>query len=151
VYEQFSEFVGKKEPPNRFWPLTERHVRDAERRLGYTFPSELRWFFSEIGCGFFSQGILDKKRDRSLVNGVLSPAEIADLLLKTDNPLRPGEGFMEGVMPFFDVGESSYLVLRPASVSPNRVYWPDGKEVISETLQEFFNRLHEQAGFYRKT
>src|SRR5262245_57168076 len=132
MFEFLTEFIGKPQPPNRFWPIEEKDVVKAETRLGYTFPSELRSFFLEIGCGFFSQGIKDKKRDRSLINGVLSPVEIADLLLNSDYPARPAEGFVEGALPFFDIGENSYLVLRPDSATPNRVYWPDGKKVISD-------------------
>ena len=151
MFDYFAEFVGKQQPPNRFWRVEEKDVLTAEAHLGYKFPSELRAFFLEIGCGFFAQGAKDKKRDRSLINGILSPSEISDLLLNNENPARPAEGFMNGVMPFFDIGENSYLVLRPESGKPNRVYWPDGKKAIANDLQAFFENLRQEAGFYRKT
>lgn len=80
----------------------------------------------------------------------MSPTEVADLLMDKTNPARPGEGLPQGVMPFFDVGENTYLVVRPQSSKPNRVYWPGGKALIAESLQKFFESLHRNAGFYRQ-
>jgi hypothetical protein len=65
------------------------------------------------------------------------------------DPARPPEGFVPGVMPFFDVGEQTYLVTRPSSDHPNAVYWPDGKSEVSDSLGAFFKDLYLRAGFYR--
>jgi antitoxin YxxD len=148
MFEYLKEFVGKPKPPNRFWALSEGDIEKAEERLGFSFPLELRTFFTEIGCGFFAQGMDDKRRDRSLINGILSPGEIADILTDPTHLLRPGEGFPPGVIPFFDIGENSYLVV--ALLGSNRVYWPGARKLIAESPQDFFQQLYRHAGFYRK-
>jgi hypothetical protein len=149
MFEYLQPYIGKKKPPNRFWPVDPADVEDAERRLGVRFPGQLRTFYAEVGCGFLAQGKEDRRRGPSLVNGVLSPVEIASLLLDPSEPARPAEGFMPGVMPFFDVGEQTYLVMRPSSSQPDAVYWPDGKSKVSDELEAFFKDLYQRAGFYR--
>ena len=149
MFDHLSKYIGAAKPPNRLWLVKPNEIEDAETRLGFAFPYQLRRFYNEVGCGFLSQGVEDKKRDPSLINGILGPSEVADLLCDADNPARPYEGFVDGVLPFFDVGENTYLVLLPRSDSPNRVYWPDGKQIIAEDLYEFFKELHRHAGFYR--
>ena len=151
MFDYLKTFIGAHDSPNDFYPVSKREIEIAEERLGFLFPSDLKTFFEEIGCGFLKIGVDDSKRDPSLVNRFLSPKEIADILLDEDNMMRPYEGFLKGVMPFFDVGENTYLVLRPKSRTPNKVFWPDGKETIAETFHEFVERLHKNADFYRNS
>jgi len=149
MFEYLERYVGVKKPPNRFWTVEQHEIESAEVCLGFSFPEQLFGFYSEIGSGFLSQGVEDKERDPSLINGILSPGEVEDVLLENDNPARPLEGFTTNAIPFFDAGENTYLVLLPHSEKPNRVYWPDGKQVVSESLDEFFRSLYHRAGFYR--
>jgi hypothetical protein len=149
VFERYKQFVGAIKPPNRFWPVTADEIGAAEARLGHEFPSELRKFFQEIGYGFYGEGIKDSKRTH--VNRVMDPTSIADILLDKSEPYRPHEGFLNGVMPFFDLGESTFLVLKPKTTLPNRVFWPDGVKVVSESLIEFFEELYVHADFYHKS
>jgi antitoxin YxxD len=148
MFETFVSFVRKEKGPNRFWPIDKNQIDEAESRMGVTFPPDLRVFFTEVGSGFWAQGIADAEWDRSLVNRLPSPGQIADLVCDDQNPWRPREGFVDGAIPFFDVGEDTYLVLLPQSDVPSRVYWSDGKQVVTESVEEFFNELHQHAGFY---
>ena len=145
MFEQYKTFIGRKEPPNRFWPLTEPVIAAAEARLGYQFPLELRTFYLEIGHGFYAQGVSD--RARTNVNRILSPNAIVDLVTMKSNPQRPPEGFPADTMPFFDTGSWTYLVLKPTN-EPRRVYGPSGHTVISESVHEFFAALYNKSDFY---
>jgi len=149
MFDYLREFVGRTVPPNRFWPLSDEDIDKAEQRLHFRFPPQLRTFFQEIGCGFLAQGIDDNKRDRSLVNRVLSPGEIADILTISDLPTRPAEGFPKGVIPFFDIGENSYFVLSLSDSDPHAVYWPGARKPVAVSVQKFFQQLYCHAGFYR--
>jgi antitoxin YxxD len=149
MFEIFKRFVGKNAGPNRFWPVDQNQIDEAESRTGIAFPCELRAFYAEVGSGFWARGNSDRAWDRSLVNRILSPRDVADLLCDDLDPWRPSEGFVEGGLPFFDVGENTYLVLLPNSETPSRVHWPDGKGVVSDDLSSFFFKLSQRAGFYR--
>jgi hypothetical protein len=152
VFEKFKPYIGRHDLPNDFYPVSLASITDAEERLGYSLPSELRAFYEEVGSGFFTIGVKDSERDPSLVNRVVSPMGIVELLFDTTCQYRPYEGFVEGVLPFFDCGEGTFLVLRPRSSNPNAVYWPSGVESqrITSSVISFFDELYERAGFYRE-
>ena len=38
--------------PNTRYPVSDEDIKEAEGRLGFQLPSQLRVFFQEIGCGF---------------------------------------------------------------------------------------------------
>ena len=151
MFETFATYVGKKKGPNRFWHVDESAIAEAETRLGMKFPAALRAFFSKVGSGFWAKGTADSAWDRSLVNRIPSPRQIADLYCNKDDPWRPNEGFGEGAIPFFDVGENTYFVVIPKMKSSGAVYWPDGKQVVTDSLDEFFSELEMHAGFYRQS
>lgn len=148
MFETYSKFVGKDDGPNRFWHVADNEVEEAESRMGLTFPSDLQAFFTEVGSGFWAQGTADAEWDRSLVNRILSPSQVADMVCDEQNVWRPSEGFPKGVIPFFDIGDNAYLVMQPQSDTPNRVYWPGGRQIVAETLKEFFEQLQSHARFY---
>ena len=149
MFSYFAQFVTTPTAANRMWPVTSQSISDAEARLGFTIPSQLKRFWEEAGSGFYAQGTSDKEWDRSLVNRIVGPRSAVDLLLDPTNPAAPAEGFVDDVLPFFDTGENTYLVLCPFSDNPNSVYWPDGEELISDSLEEFFAKLQQRAAFYR--
>ena len=39
--------------PNVYYPVAEEEVLDAESRLGFRLPEQLRTFYQEVGYGFF--------------------------------------------------------------------------------------------------
>jgi len=148
MFDDFKQFIGRRDLPNHFYPCSDKDIADAERRLGHSFPGQLRHFFREVGCGFYRVGINDEDRDPTLINRIVPPDQIADLLLVPDNPWRPHEGFADDALPFLDCGDNTYLVLMPKSDQPNAVYWPGGKLKIADSLEEFFFKLYEHADFY---
>lgn len=148
MFDYLRKYIGKKTPPNRFAKLTSTEIKDAEDRLRMTFPNQLRAFYREIGHGSLSHGVEDDPEWEGDYNEILHPRDIASLLCDADNAMRPREGFREGVLPFCHVGECTYLMLRPKSEAPNRVYWPGGTRVISESIEEFFEELYRHAKFY---
>src|ERR1041385_4245620 len=148
MFEKFKPFVGRKTDANYFWPVTPSQVQEAEGRLGYSFPDELRAFYREIGAGFFERGANDTGRELYVVNRIVPPNEVADMVLDPLHAARPGEGFAPGAVPFFDLGERNYLILFPSASHPNRVFKCDGHTVVSDDLVEFFDKLFVSADFY---
>ncbi len=147
MFEQYKLFVGNSGPPNRFWAVQEAEIDSAETTIGMLFPGQLRRFFTEIGYGFYARG--QKDNTPTHVNRILSPKAIANMVARPSTAGRPPEGFPKGAIPFFELGECAYLLLKPNSDSPNCVYSPDGHTVVSVDLQVFFEDLYNSAGFYR--
>jgi antitoxin YxxD len=130
--------------------VSDRDIAAAERRMGLSLPLELRTFYREVGWGFFAKGEEEAKWNRNLVNRVIPPDEIADLLLDSDQPLRPSEGFVRGALPFFELGSGTFLLLKPKSKEPNKVYHADGKRVVADSVVDFFRQLYVNAAFYKR-
>jgi antitoxin YxxD len=68
-------------PPEQkhvFYPLNEREVEAAEKRLNRTFPKELREFYLQIGYGFMCIN------QSTFINRIMDPHSIADLILGED-------------------------------------------------------------------
>src|SRR5262245_13247416 len=132
--EEFKKFVGldenSSEPtPNIFWPVPESEILHAERLIGVRFPETLRQFYQEIGYGFFTQGTENATDDGFLINRLIDPESVADMVVNPASVQRPPEGFPEGVIPFFDLGNYTYLVIKSTPVSPDSVFWPGGKRL----------------------
>ena len=148
MFENYVPCIGADNGPNRFWPIQEEEIDTAESRMDVKFPSALRNFYLNVGCGFWCKGTADADWDRSLVNGILSPNEIAELVCDEENIMRPQEGFAPSTIPFFDCGENTYLCLAP-EFDQSPVYWSDGKTKVCQCLVSFFHELEVHAAFYR--
>jgi hypothetical protein len=150
MFERFKKFVEVHNGPNYFASVSEDEIVAAEEQLGFQFPDQLRQFYLEVGCGFYRLGTKDEKRDPTLVNRIVPPSDIYSILYDEDCEWRPYEGFVTGVVPFFDCGDGTYLVVKSHSANPNAVYWPSGRdsEKVTESLEAFFSQLYERAGFY---
>ena len=146
MFEKFVEYQGK-ELPNVLYPVEMKEIIDAEERMQLQFPQQLRLFFVEAGCGVIRMGKRDTEWRRSLVNGILSPSEIASMVCDIDDPTRPQGGIRDGHLPFFDMGWRDYLFVNALSDNPNEVLWQDGT-VMLNSIKEFFDCLYEQADFY---
>lgn len=153
MFEFLSRYVNVTEGPNSFVPVTQDEIVEAERRIGFSLPEQLRRFYREIGCGFLKAPKESDPNDDTCfdtINRVVGPSEMADLYLGLDK-WGPAEGFLPGLVPFFDLGEDTYLVLKIMEPSDSAVYWPNGKRKVAGTLEEFFIRLHENPSFYLST
>lgn len=147
MFEEFEKFRGKKAGPNKFWPVTSQQIKAAEKQLGHRLPQTLRQFYAKVGCGFWGKGAENLEWERSLINGILSPEQIADLVHNPENLWRPKTGFVEGTIPFFDTGESDFLVVWLRG-EPLGVFWPSGELMITPTIADFFSQLSQNARFY---
>lgn len=149
MFEEFAKFLGEEAGPNRFWPVTSQQIKAAEKRLDHRLPQTLRQFYAKVGHGFWAKGADNAEWERSLINGIVSPMLIVDLVHNPENPYRPQRGFVEGTIPFFDTGESSFLVVW-LSGEPPGVFWQDAEEddMITSTIAEFFSQLSQNARFY---
>jgi hypothetical protein len=143
---------GTSDPQeNVFYPIYENEIHESEKRLGFKFPSELRSFFLEIGCGFLIKShtdILSEYHNNSL----LDPMSIADILLEgvDSGQLHPETEFLEGEMPFFEIGEMrDFFTMYPLGDKPNAVYDNLNGKIIEESFSKFIWRLYyESPTFY---
>jgi antitoxin YxxD len=127
--------------PNVFYPVTDAEIATSEQRLGYELPQQLQTFHREVGYGFFKSSSPESRgSEYNYINRFLAPSQVADLLLGNDEEVMPSEGFDDGEIPFFEVGDRLYLVLRPNSSHSAQVCWPYGDKV-SDDLIEFTERL----------
>src|SRR5688572_20313566 len=95
--------------PNVRYPIDQNDITEAETRLGFSFPPQLRAFFTEIGSGFLTTGMNSAAPAKvTYINRFLDPDEVATLYLKEDDELVPSEGFGAGEIPFFEVGDRLY-------------------------------------------
>ena len=133
--------------PNVYYPVSNEEISGSESRLGYRLPEQLTTFHREIGYAFFTSASSSKAGEVNYINRFLAPSQIVSLLLNHDEESRPSEGFKEGEIPFFEVGDQLYLVLRPSRTHLHHVAWPYGK-IICNDLVEFTNRLAENPRFY---
>ncbi len=156
MFEQFKKFVDPnarpdRSKPNKFWPVPEADILEAERLMGSRFPETLRRFYQEIGYGFFIQGIENEKADRFLINRLVDPRSVADMVVNPASVQRPPEGFPGGGIPFFDLGDYTYLVIKATPDAPDGVFWPHGERLVSKSFAEFLESLYRSAKFYKLT
>jgi hypothetical protein len=138
----------KPDHPNPYYPVSDAEITVSESKLGYQLPEQLRNFHRQVGYGFFKSASPQVRGGNyNYINRFLAPSQIADLLLGNDEESTPSEGFGDGEIPFFEVGDRLYLVIRPSPSHPNQVAWPFG-DVVSDDLYEFTRRLAANPRFY---
>lgn len=162
------EFDGTSR--NRFTPVKKEELdknNEKAKELGFEFPSEMLLFYQEIGCGFLSapHDVQDGYKANE-VNLFLHP-ELAVGLYKSDTnvsfkdegetyievegyymPLETYELLQPGDLPFFEVSNGQFLVMRPNSENPNAVFTDKGDKV-ENSFEKFVWRLYyESPTFY---
>lgn len=152
MYEFLKKYAGVREGRNFFMAVKNGDIEEAEERLGFALPQQLKEFYVEIGFGFLCapKNNLETTDERLLarsVNRVIGPGEAADLYLG-EGDVGPQEDFLPWLFPFFDLGEGTFLVLMSQDDDDKGVYWPDGKKLVAANLEEFFRKLHEDPNFY---
>jgi hypothetical protein len=130
-------------------------IEDAEKRLGFEFPSQLKEFWHEIGPGVLRASVNSPKNYKCSHNNIiLGPTTIANILLSDpdspDCPVIPEfyQTLLPGAMPFFEIGDSvDFLFMYPESENPNAIW--DYKTKICDSFEEFIHRLYyESPTFY---
>jgi hypothetical protein len=151
--EEERRVVGSTPYPGiSFYAVSDSKLAEAERRLGFTFPNQLRTLYSKIGYGFIDKSPITGKS--AVQNYVVPPTLVAELMALSDPPPlpvpdygAPRNGFPEGCLPFLDMGDGSFLYLKPQSDNPNAVWGVRGDKLICNDLVEFFARLYEDPWF----
>ena len=132
--------------PNVFFPLSENDISKQERRLGFDFPFQLRTFYKEIGNGFITANVSDAEKNISCssINRFITPEEATDLYIGEDVVVMPEEGFGDDELPFFEIGDGLFLVMRK---NCNGIYWSLG-DLVANDLVEFVKQLLDSPIFY---
>jgi antitoxin YxxD len=151
------KFFERPETNNYFYPVTEKEICDAEKKMGFPIPSELREFYLEIGTGKLPISLKEKDTNNGLENRILSPDHLADIMTGTLINEETGlyfsrdnyEDMQPGDLPFFEIFNSSqYLYMKVNSDNPNAV-WDLCDIKIEDSFERFIWRLyHEKSDFY---
>ena len=141
---------------NEFWPVSESDILKSEQKLGFSFPSQLRDFYKQIGYGFLTyphQYSSDYHfRGSNLIHAPISVADIAVegpesgmIAESTYELLSPGD------LPFFEIGDSSsFMIMKLNSDNPNAV-WYMGAEKIEDSLEKFiWNLYYDDPSYYTR-
>lgn len=143
MFEVLKSYIGKDEGPIRFVSLDTEEVAKAESELGFPLPSKLKAFYSSIGYGW-----LGSEERGDLRNLVIHPLDIVDLL-NGESEFSPPDDFLEGDLPIFDCGGDRFLVTRPGSSDPEKVYKDDGSvNAIATDVEDLLNKLLADPSFY---
>lgn len=148
--QNFVDISAFRESENRndnfFISVSPDQILDAERRLGFSLPSQLRCLYEEFGYGFITVGRDSLCRTTS-TNRICTPKDIGDLREGICEWMMPYTKIQPDVLPFFDRDVDLFLCMRPFSENPNAVYWMWG-EKICDSLVEFFQRLVENPDWF---
>lgn len=137
------DFVVKNNN-HKFYELKENDLTEAEERLGFSFPKELREFYLEIGYGFI------KGNNENAINRLLDPDTIADITLREDiyefDPDLDGIYEEEDKLVFYEVNEGVYLTLDLNENEKSPVFFFDTK--IADSLEEFIKKVDQDDQYF---
>ena len=124
--------------------MKEKDLIEAEQRLGFKFPPELREFYLEVGYGFF-KGNNENSRSR-----LMDPDTIADITLREG--IYEYDPDLEGIyeeadkLVFYEVNEGVYLTLDLNDTQRNSVHFFDNK--IADSLESFIKKVDEDNEYF---
>ncbi|MFB1052082.1 SMI1/KNR4 family protein [Paraliobacillus sp. JSM ZJ581] len=130
---------------HKFIRLQENELLDAEERLGFELPNELRDFYLEIGYGFI------KGSDGNAINRIMDADTIADITLRES--IYEFDPDLEGIyedddkLVFYEVNEGVYLTLDLNTPQQTPVYFFETQ--IAGSLEEFIRKVDEDAEYFR--
>ncbi|KAA6452745.1 SMI1/KNR4 family protein [Bacillus swezeyi] len=138
------KFDFVKNNNHKFYELKENDLTEAEERLGFSFPKELREFYLEIGYGFI------KGNNENAINRLLDPDTIADITLREDiyefDPDLDGIYEDEDKLVFYEVNEGVYLTLDLNETDKSPVFFFDTK--IADSLEEFVEKVDQDDQYF---
>lgn len=145
LYDDLRPYVVDLAPSDKgtwFRRLDHRAILEAEARLGYTFPRQVRAFYEEIGFGVLRRVVKDPKDDqwRTVANRILHPMTVAALVqgeaeINPDPPLRTNE------WPVFEAREHDYFVVDPFSGEPDTIYTRYQIDKVANGFSDLIHRL----------
>ncbi|MCZ8533347.1 SMI1/KNR4 family protein [Psychrobacillus psychrodurans] len=133
-----------KNEKHKFIRLQENELLNAEERLGFELPKELRDFYLEVGYGFI------KGSNGNAINRFMDPDTIADITLREGiyefDPDLEGIYEEDDKLVFFEVNEGVYLTLDLNNPKQTPVYFFDAQ--IAGSLEEFIRKIDEDAEYF---
>jgi hypothetical protein len=134
-----------------FYELAEREIVEAEKILGFSFPSGLRNFYTEVGMGCLPVPQHPQPgQNYTTANEILHPMVVAhfargELEWQGQDRWMAEDAYDEiesGDLPFFEMYDSSYfMVLKTASQNPDAV-WYRGRKKIEDSFEAFIRNLY---------
>lgn len=121
--------------------LQEVAIKEAEQRLGFSFPKSLLSIYQKLGYGF----VINQK---GAINRFFDPMTCADIRLREDvyefDPdLELYSSFEQDKMIFFEVNEGVYMSI---GINDGKIYYLD--DIIANDVVEFFNRISENPDYW---
>jgi len=164
MYEYLKKYIpgGNEINDNWFVPLYKRDILEAEKYLGFSFPSLLKDFYLNIGYGCL-RSPHDPPKDYKFYgkNEILPPLVAAHFykgiiehhtIEEKQEALNYDEDYWfshetleyttPGDLPFFEIGDSSsFLMMKPQSEFPNTVY-DIGGDIVEKEFKDFIWKLY---------
>jgi len=138
-----------KPADNVFFPVKQQNIDEAEKLLGYALPAPLIEFYSEIGYGFLQASENRRVVNDSDINRIIDPVSVSELILGISE-LQPTEQFDSGDIPFFEIGDELFIVMKTKAKKANTIFLAHGERMIAENLEEFIRKLYfECPDFYK--
>ena len=136
----------RNETRHSFYGLTEQKIQEAEKRMGFNFPKELREFYLEVGYGFLN------KEGHTFFNRLMSPSDLVDFRLREDiyeTDPDAEEYDNPNELVFFNTCEGCYLTIHLNEIGPdNKCPIYHFSEKIADSLEEFIFKMEEEANYY---
>ncbi|WP_088808998.1 MULTISPECIES: SMI1/KNR4 family protein [unclassified Listeria] len=135
----------KNNPENDFYNVSKNEIVEVENQLGFTFPSDLIQFYTELGYGFVFEG--DQNND----NRLMDPVSVKDFRLRKDYfawlpDIEVYSLFEENKLIFFQINESAFLSIGFKGEAMNKIFYDD--TCIAQNLQDFFKKMEVNNEYY---
>lgn len=159
MYDYLKKYIGYNDLKGvYFLPVNPTEIKNAEKKGGILFPSELKKFYKEIGEGILSCGEKYPEMLCDYVDNKILPPDIAVAfmqghLLHPDSDHYMSQDTYEDLapddLPFFEISDSSsFMTMKLDSMNPNAV-WFMGAEKIEDSFATFIYKLyHEGPDYY---
>lgn len=146
-YNYLKKYINNKtlqSHRNFFGLITLEEINEAESRLGFVLPNNLKEFWRIIGYGALTTSHNKEKTIHN--NRILFPEQVADIIiLKEDSGyILPeyADLLQEGDIPFFDIGDSSdFLFMNRYAEDKDAIYDRLGR-IVAKNMEEFIWRLY---------
>lgn len=128
--------------------LASETIRSQEARLavtGYTFPDQLKAFWTEIGCGYLCSNFLAD-------NGIEEPKAVLDIYFSEGEWGKVKTSFnllSQDELPFFRTSDFNYITIGLDPCSNLGKIYLNGDE-IAESLSDFIKAMLENPLYYQE-
>ncbi|MEB2275515.1 SMI1/KNR4 family protein [Bacillus sp. ILBB4] len=137
-----ADFAFVNNGKNNIYPVSEQEILQAEDKMGFRFPNDLRKLYVDVGYGFIQES------SNTAINRIMGPKTVADVKLRKgmfecDSDLE--ELDEEDKLIFFEVNEGVYISLDLKSPN-NPVFYLD--KPIADSLEDFFKKFINDNKYY---